>query len=115
MPSKRVIILDRLEGGQRFRYALWADVPVTRQSYYAQAGKKSMWTAATALENTAIELGQVAERVETISRAGTLVDIQAELQGAWQTFQDEITAANPWRRYGTYLSDQGAWVAGGVA
>ena len=113
---KQIIILDKLEGGNRFRFALWAAVPTTRQSYYADANKKSVWLGASVTENADIAAGRVVERVDVISvaPAWTVGQIQAELQGAWSQFQNDITGRNPWARYGATW-DGSTWTAGGVA
>ena len=113
MPDKKVIILERLEDGRSFRYALWADVPAARQSFYREAGKKSQWTGASLVENAAIEAGQVIEKVDVISREGAAVDIQRELLTRWQEFQQEVNRRNPWVRYGVFC-DGVVWTGGGI-
>lgn len=114
MPAKRIVILEK-EGPVQFRYLMWADVPVARQTFYANANATSAWKGATQSDVDALKAGQVVERTERISKPGaTLPQIQAELEATWQVFQDEITNANPWVRYGSFWSDQSVWTAGGV-
>lgn len=124
MPAKRVIILDRLldaetqagEGtSQQWRYMLWADVPLARQPFYAKPGITSEWKDASAADLTALQTGQVVERVATalIPRVATLPQVRTALETEWQIFQDRITAMNPWLRYGTFW-DGATWTAGGV-
>ena len=115
MPAKRVIALDR-PNAQEFRFALWADVPVARQSFYAKpAGFKSAWKDASAADNLAFETGAVVERVETYQYEGTktIAQVQADLQARWTSFQAEVAAANPWNFYGSYWTGA-AWVVGGA-
>jgi len=116
MASKRIIILDKLPEANRYRYALWADVPPARQAFYAAPERASAWIGASAGDNAALAAGQVVERVDIISVAAgsTLAGIQAELQATWQKFQDEINNQNPWIRYGTTW-DGSTWAVGGVA
>ena len=114
MPAKRIIILDRNQGG-RFGYALWADVPATRQSFYADVNKKSVWLGASVAENGDIAAGRVVEDVnEAALPPGTpIVQIQNFLEQQWADFQTRITNANPWNRYGTFW-DGTTWTVGGA-
>ena len=115
MPSKRIIILDNFEG-TKYHVALWADVPATRQSFYASSGVVSAWTGAAAADNTAIASGAVAERViqYDAGQAESLATIRVNLQATWTAYQAYVTAWNPWARFGTFW-DGTTWTAGGVA
>lgn len=115
MPRLRVIILER-EDARTFQYALWADVPAARQSFYANANKVSAWNGALPTDNTALQNGSVVERVDkfVVPSGTTLAVVQTLLQTQWQEFQDRITALNPWVRYGSTW-DGAVWTAGGVA
>lgn len=112
MPEKRVIILERQSGG-RFKYGLWADVPLSRQSFYANPNAKSQWLGATATENAAIAAGKVVEYVDVTAIDGTVQQVQAALQARWNDFQKEINNKNPWIRYGTFW-DGTSWTLGGA-
>ena len=114
MPRLRVIILEQ-DDTRTFRYVLWADVPTTRQSFYANALATSAWKDATAGDILALQAGQVAERTGTLGvEAGTsLAQARAQLQATWQSFQDRVTAVNPWVRYGS-VWDGTTWTAAGV-
>ena len=118
MANKQIIILDRLDlpSDNSFRYALWAAVPVSRQSFYANATAVSAWSGASTAENTAIQAGQIVEKVDHFSApAGTTIaQIQAILIAAWNVWQNHITNENPWSRYGTFF-DGTTWTAAGVA
>lgn len=110
MPSKRAIILERLDVsgavGERkgFRVALWADVPVARRPFYANATATSAWKDASAAEKTALQNGSVVEKVEELSQPGADgAALQALLQSRWAAYQAEVNAYNPWARYGTVL------------
>jgi hypothetical protein len=116
----RVIILDKGRAADEqkiFRYVLWADVPPSRQSFYAQpAGTVSAWKDAIAADNAQIVNGSVTEKVDTINgqTGWSMPQYQAELQLRWQAFQDDVTTNNPWNRYGSTWNGT-AWVLGGVA
>ncbi len=124
MPSKRIIILENQTQGQLgneapkvFRAAFWADVPAARQSFYVKTATPfSAWPGASGAELTAIQTGQVAERVinAPIAFNATLASAQATLQAMWTDYQAEITAANPWNRYGSFW-DGTTWTLGGAA
>lgn len=114
MPAKRVIILDQVDQ-RTFRYVLWADVPVARRPFYAVAGKTSVWTGAAATDNAALTNGSVVERVDhvVVPEGTSLPDVRTLLQAQWVGFQDEITASNPWSRYGSFW-DGTTWTPSGV-
>lgn len=115
MPRLRVIILDKQQGN-RYRYAMWADVPAARQSFYANAGITSAWRGATPTDNTNLQSGAVLELVDVISvdAGATLAQIEQGLQDVWNAYQASVTAANPWIRYGSTW-DGTTWAITGVA
>lgn len=116
--AKRIIVLDKVRNapGIAYRFALWAAIPATRQSFYADATATSAWTGASAAEITAIQQGAVVERVETNQwPAGTpIATIQADLLLRWNVFQAECNV-NLYDRYGSYNDSVTGWTAGGVA
>lgn len=115
--SKRVIVLEHYGSAPlRFRYVLWADVPATRQAFYADASKVSAWKDASAADNLALQTGFVAELASeaTFPPGTTVAAAKLAMQAAWQKFQDDITAANPWDRYGMFMDTSNAWINGGV-
>lgn len=116
MPTKRVIVLERMNDHPppEFRVAFWADVPVARQSFYADPSKASVWSGATVAENTSLKNGAVLEMVDTVAAPpnATLAEIQAILENRWATFQAEVNNAKKWTRYGT-VWDGTTWTAGG--
>lgn len=117
--AKRAIVLEQQidDGDARpiFRVVLWADVPVARRPFYAQADATSAYRNATQAEIDAIRTGAVVERQMTVSAdpPQTAAQLRALIQDAWTAFQAEITARNPWSRYGTSW-DGTTWTAGGV-
>lgn len=116
MPSKRIIVLERIEAPTPiYRVAFWADVPSARQAFYADANKISAWSGASGAEKTDLQTGAVFERVETISvPAGfNLSQMQTLLQDRWTAFQAEVTAVNTFGRYGTFW-DGTSWTSGGA-
>ncbi len=104
MPRLNIIILDKTtEDNNTYRFAMWADVPVARQSHYANATTVSAWIGATAQDNTNLQSGTVVETVTTqrVPSAATLAQIEAFLQSQWSAYQAAVSANNPWVRYGS--------------
>jgi hypothetical protein len=115
--AKQIIVLEKSDTADKgFRVALWAVPPVARQPYWKlSAPTKSAWSGASQAENDAIANGQVIEQVETITSdtAQTMAGWQALAEQRWETFNANVQAANPWRRYGTFW-DGTTWTPGGV-
>lgn len=113
--ATRVIVLEKT-GPTQYRYALWAVVPAARQTFYANAEATSAWKGATQTDVDDLRAGRVVEKVDVVTRApgATLAQVQADLQAAWQAYQDEVTNGNPWVRYGT-VWDGTTWTSGGVS
>jgi hypothetical protein len=101
MPRLNIIILDKTTDD--FNFVMWADVPVARQSRYANPSATSVWTGATTQDNTDLKAGVFTERVATqrIVPGTPMPQIQQFLQNQWSAFQSEINDANPWQRYGS--------------
>ena|SRR5580765_6764893 len=115
MPRLNVIVLDQQQSGPKtYRVALWADVPLARQSFYANVNAKSAWNGATTTDNTNLQAGLVVERVISYNVNGTLAAATADLQAIWNRFQSEITNSNPWNLYGS-IWDGSAWTQNGVS
>jgi hypothetical protein len=114
--SKRVIILERLDSPRlQFRFAMWADVPAARQSIYANPTAVSAWKDAATADQTALQIGTIAERVETVSvePGTTLAQVQAMLQARFAAYQSDITNDLEWSRYGSYWDDATGWTLAG--
>lgn len=104
MPRLNIIILDRNPNDPTvFTYVLWADVPVARQSFYANINAKSAWKDALAADNVNLQTGAVAELQDTlrVPNGATLAQIKAFLEQRWADFQSKVTSGNPWVYYGT--------------
>ena len=114
MARLRVIILGK--DGDKLRYAMWADVPVARQAFYADASKVSAWKDALPADNAALQSGAVVEKYGYIDLPGAenITGIRTLLASAWNDFQSAVTADNSWKRYGSTW-DGTSWVNGGVA
>lgn len=116
--ARLIIVLDRQDmgGDVGFRVAFWANVPAARQSFYADAARTSQVKDATAGELAALRNGSVTERVDVIRfpTGTTLNQAQTGLVAAFNAYQSEVNAYNPWNRYGTFW-DGTSWTAGGVA
>ena len=113
MARLKIIILETYPG--KICYAFWADVPLARQPFYADAGKVSAWKDATAADNAALQNGSVVELageypIEEGAGAARIQQVLRDLHGKYQA---RIDAHNPWSRYGTAYDT--AWTAGGVA
>lgn len=121
MASVRVIVLEHQSLGaglgSLWTLALWADVPATRQAFYANPSATSAWKDAQAGDLTALQTGAVVERILTLQQnAGqTLADMQAVAAAEWTAYQAYITARNPWDRYGTTYNTDGSWTPRSVA
>ena len=123
MPSKRVIVLERLgsketvygnQSPQYWSYVFWADVPVARASFYANAGLTSAVKDVAAGDLAALQAGTIVEKLDTIEvdKGATIPQLQTILEAKWTDYQAMVTNFNPWTRYGTYWD--GTWHASGV-
>jgi hypothetical protein len=104
MPRLRVIFLaGTSDDPNTWQAALWADVPSSRQTFYANAGATSAWSGATATDNTNLQNGSVVEQVITqrVPPGTSITQVETFLQNQWQTFQNNITNNNPWVHYGS--------------
>jgi len=115
MPRLRVIVLDQVDA-RTFNFVMWSDVPPARQAFYVKAaGTVSAWKDALASDNSNLVSGLVSEEVRTLQvPAGTpLGQARTMMENLWTQFQDRVTNANPWARYGSTW-DGTTWVVGGV-
>ena len=118
----KVIVLEKDPGAPHYTYVLWADVPTARQALYAAAWgptRVSAWKDATngaGSDNEKLQNGSVVETQQSIDVpvGWTLAQIEAEVQIRWTAYQNKITTANPWIRYGTTW-DGTTWILTGVA
>jgi hypothetical protein len=121
--ARRAIILENTTADSpgadiEIRVALWADVPVSRQPFYARAGAVSAYRNATNAENTAIASGALAESVQVIPRpAGTTnAQLRNAVEQALTAWQAYVTSFNPWARYGSsFDSATSTWTGVTVA
>lgn len=124
--ARRIIILEDLrpgsaDGASVYRYALWLDVPLARQTFYANGSATSAvnkgLNAASAAELSAIQSGAILEIVEQIDVRGlTLAQIQSALVSRFNTVQAFVNGAgaNSWDHYGT-VWDGTVWTLNTVA
>jgi hypothetical protein len=104
MPRLRVIFLaGDASDPNTWQAALWADVPASRQGFYANAAAKSVWSGATATDNTNLQNGSVVEQLITqrVPPGTNISQIESYLQNVWTNYQNSITNANPWVHYGS--------------
>lgn len=120
--TTRIVALEKADPekadaeNRGFRVALWVVPPVQRQPYWKLAAPaKSQYANATQEENDAIANGALVESVETITLPSsmTMAEFQAVAEQRWTTFNTQVQAYNPWRRYGTKW-DGTTWTLGGV-
>jgi len=115
MPAKQVIILSKQPGssGNRYEFALWADVPGANQPAYRDFSLSSAHRGITLTELMALRMGQVYEKIVTIEYApGTpQTSIDADIQIRWAEFQAEVSVLVPWPDYGRYWNGT-VWSAG---
>ena len=112
MPRLRVIFLAATpDDPNTYQAALWADVPSSRQPFYANTNAKSVWPGATATDNQNLQNGSVVEQlnVQRVPPGTSIPQVEQALQAAWQTFQDSINNYNPWAHYGSTW-DGTTWV-----
>jgi hypothetical protein len=104
MPRLNVIVLAQSpEDVNTYQVVLWADVPVARQTYYANPNAKSAWSGATTTDNTNLQTGAVVESIasQRVPPNTPLAQIEAFLQQQWTAYQNQITNYNPWIHYGS--------------
>src|SRR5262245_42677476 len=111
--AKRIIILDRTEGAPAtFRLLYWLDVAASRQPYYARPGAVSVWTGASAGENTSIASGAVVEVQDsyTPAQSDTITQVEAALEAIWNQKQTAFTNSPVPQRFGSFWDSVGpAW------
>jgi hypothetical protein len=104
--ARQIIILEQpgLPSDLRYNVAFWLAVPATRQAYYADPAFKSAVVGITGPELTALQSGQVLERIEEVSYTkGTgMAAITADLERRYTELQGFLTAQNPFNRYGSF-------------
>ncbi len=114
MPRLRVIVLGSgADGNQRsnIMLAFWADVPASRQKFYANPRNTSQWIDAQPADIAALVNGSVTEHIFSYNpeQAKTVAQIQADAAQQWATFQARVNARNEWPLYGTNLDATGTW------
>lgn len=131
--ARRVTVLERTDDGTgalELRVVLWAVRPVARQAI-ALATDPGLATFVSAIPVTGaavpngvtpaevadLRAGKIVERVvrPRWPTGSTLATVKDDLIDAAAAFQDEIDADNPWRHYGTTISDTGTVTNGGVS
>lgn len=113
-----IVILDRTSvSPQTIRFVMRANVPVARQSYFANAEKTSEFPGISAGDLADLRAGKFIERSDTVSTGTlTLAQIGSALVSAQQAFQAKVTADgeyNPYKFYGSSW-DGTAWTLRGV-
>jgi hypothetical protein len=116
--ARQIIILDQpgLPSDLRYNVCFWLTVPAARQQFNADATFKSRVIGLSAGELTALQAGQVLERVEEFSFAvGTgFPAISNALVTRFTTLQQAVNNQNPWNRYGSFY-DGTSWTQVTVA
>ena len=117
--AKKIIILTRNNPWPQeigITYAMWADVPLARQSKYVKPNDwLSAYDGADAGELTLLRSGAVTEKVESTNvPVGTnTATIKNIIEAAFTRFQNEVTNEASWQFYGTFF-DGTIWTNGGI-
>ena len=114
--AKKIVILEKQGGGfTSFKYLLWCDVPVGRQTFYANDSAGSVYRDASAGELSMIRSGSISEIVDviTVNPGATVALVQSALTIRFNNAQAQVTSDNPWVRYGTFW-DGSSWTNGGA-
>lgn len=115
--EKQIIILEKVGGNfTAFRYAMWLDIPATRQSFYANPSASSAYVNASTAEILALRAGSMKEIVDiiTVPAGASIGSVQSSLITRFNEEQSEINTTNLWNRYGTFYNGT-SWTIGGVS
>ena len=100
---KRIIILERIFDPElRFKYLLWAEVPVGNESYFANPNNISAYKNIGPADQLKLINGDLVERVgeyQTLKDT-PLATIANDLKTLWASFNNEIQNHNPTVKYG---------------
>lgn len=108
---KHTIITDYYNARGQVRFLLWAQVPASLQSQFAQVGKVSEWAFATTAENNAIAAGEVAELSGSLTRGPRSdADVRAELDARWEKYNQTIQDAEALNQENTFSVGAGIWL-----
>lgn len=111
--AQSIILLDQegMPSDLNYRVAFWLDVPAERQRFYANPAATSAFLDASAADLAALKAGQIAEVVETISRAaGTpMTAVKQAARDRLAALQSALNRDNRFNRYGTRWTQGGGW------
>ena len=116
MARKIIILNEDLDSSDlTISYAMWLDVPATRQPLLANSAATSRVKTATQGELDSIKSGAIVEVVEKKSfpKAAALATLKAALEARYTAAQAALTATNPFKYYDASF-DGSSWTAGGV-
>lgn len=108
--AKQVIALSKSEAGILTTYEVAFWFPITTGAEAQTNG--SVWSGASAAENTAIQNGSVREKVESFSfPTGVAASvIEGFLQQYWTNMNAQINGVGPKQIYGSYYDPAaGGW------
>lgn len=116
MPRLQAICLEK-SGPNTFKFAIWADVPLARQPFYASTSITSAWRNATSGDIANLQNGAVTERIYKfdVSTTDTVATVEAAMAGTAAQVQLDVSNFNPWVFYGSSLSSSGVWTTTGIA
>lgn len=108
MPAKRVVVLFYLR--DMVTYALRADVPAGQEKAWAKPDYESVYGDPADPDAAAIKAGTVAEYQDANAYARLTGEtanqyrlrVQASLEGRWQAFQNDVSAATPMQFHGRF-------------
>lgn len=113
-----IVILERSSvNPQTVQFVLRANVPVARQSYFANAEKTSAFPGIAAGDLADLRAGKFIEKTDSVSTGSlTITQVGVQLVAAQHAFQACVTADaeyNPYKFYGSTW-DGTAWTLRGV-
>ena len=114
-----IVILERITVDPLIvNYVLRANVPVARQTFFADPSKDSAYRYASSGDLDDLRSGRVLERAGTHNFSGmTIVQMKAWLMAEQTSFQTDVTAdgaQNPWKFYGVSFNGS-VWSTGGTS
>lgn len=115
--ARQAIILERLHPTRvDYRSVFWLNVPVGRETYYADATFESAVPNTASSELTEIREGRVLEKVDRFQAPPGLsnADLKVRLKEMWQQFQDELEVDVTYDRYLTSWDGDTNWTGGGT-
>jgi hypothetical protein len=107
--AKRVVVVKQATNGAQVCYTLANWFAITTGQQAQTAG--SIWTGASAAENTAIQNGSVLEEISTqcFAVGQDVTTIKAALVQSWTVRQSQINGIGPAQFQGVFFDSSTGW------